>query len=569
MSSHFDDGICLKIGVTAHRDLSHADELSMARQVRELFASLQDTFPDLPLVVVNSLAVGGDTLVARIAIEMGVGLEVPLPMPLSDYEQDFSSETALQEFRALLQQAQVVELPIVSGSTSESIRGRGDDRNLQYAQLGTYIVAHSHMLLALWDGVDRRRPGGTASVIHFQLHDEMAGITSERSLDHLLADKESDLIYHIHCPRSDEETRDCGRWLSNERVFESLQIPENHRAPFQHIQDFRLDGIKHHDAIAASGDSLIVDEEMSLDPKLAEIDKTYRTADWLASRYGKLVDREVFVTHMLAVLMGASFIVYSEYIEFSFLLPAFLLFFFTALFLNKIAGLFQWHRKYLDNRALAEGLRVQFYWTLAGIEDFKGAAFTYDNMMQKQDVELAWIRHVMRSVGSAGRVNLSGTNTGLELAAKYWIGNLETGTGQLGYYDKASHRRQKKLKRNQFYGALTLWVGIFIAIALLVIGDSLDDLPTNILLILMGFLPLTAGIRQAYAYKKADKELTKQYLFMHKTFGKARSHLLAAESDSGMEKKVLRALGEACLEEHSEWILIHRERPLEHSGLHT
>ncbi|MEP5567569.1 MAG: hypothetical protein ABJN62_07035 [Halioglobus sp.] len=569
MTSYVDDSICLKIGVTAHRDLSHADKESIAKQTREFFVGLQQMFPDLPLVIVNPLATGGDTLVAKVAAEMGLTLEVPLPMPLVEYEQDFVDPQSLQEFRALLQQSIVFELPLVSGNSLEAIRADRDARNLQYAQLGTYVAGHSHLLLTLWDGEVGHKPGGTGSVVNFQLHDEMSGITGERGIDHLLADKESDLIYHIHCPRSEQATRACGRWLSNESVIESVEMPENYQAPFHHLQDFRLDGLKYREVIRASSVSLLEHEDMGSDPKLKEIDSAYQTADWLAIRYRGFVERELLFTHVLAVLMGASFIIYSEYVEFSWLLPAFLVFFFAALSLNKMAGHFQWHRKYLDNRALAEGLRVQFYWTLAGIEDSNGAAFTYDNMMQKQDVELAWIRHVMRSVGSSGRVNAYRVSNGLNLAANHWIGDAKTGTGQLGYYDSASLRRQKKLKRNEFYGTLTLWVGISIALLLLAIGSTLDDTATNVLFILMGLLPLTAGIRQAYAYKKADKELTKQYQFMHKTFSNAKAQSSAAKSNPVMQEKVLRALGEACLEEHSEWILIHRERPLEHSGLHA
>lgn len=569
LTSRVDDSICLKIGVTAHRDLSFADQKSIAEQTRSFFAGLQKMFPDLPLVIINPLATGGDTLVAQVAADMGLAMEAPLPMPLVEYEKDFVDPQSLQEFRSLLQQSTVFELPLVSGNSIEAISEDRDARNLQYAQLGTYVAGHSHLLLALWDGKVGHKPGGTGSVVNFQLHDEMSGITGERGLDHLLADKESDLIYHIHCPRSEQATRACGCWLSNDSAIESVEMPENYQAPFHHLQDFRLDGLKYREVIRASRVSLLEHEDMNSDPKLKEIDSAYQTADWLAIRYRGFVERELLFTHVLAVMMGASFIIYSEYVELSWLLPAFLVFFFAALSLNKMAGHFQWHRKYLDNRALAEGLRVQFYWTLAGIEDSDGAAFTYDNMMQKQDVELVWIRHVMRSVGNSGRVNADRVSGGLNLAANHWIGDAKKGTGQLGYYDLASLRRQKKLKRNEFYGTLTLWVGISIALLLLVVGSALDDTATNILFIFMGLLPLTAGIRQAYAYKKADKELTKQYQFMHKTFSNAKAQSLAAQFDPVMQEKVLRALGEACLEEHSEWILIHRERPLEHSGLHA
>ena len=50
----------------------------------------------------------------------------------------------------------------------------------------------------------------------------------------------------------------------------------------------------------------------------------------------------------------------------------------------------EWHRKYLDYRALAEGLRVQVYWNLAGVIETHAVEFAYDNFLQKQDVDLAW-----------------------------------------------------------------------------------------------------------------------------------------------------------------------------------
>jgi len=85
------------------------------------------------------------------------------------------------------------------------------------------------------------------------------------------------------------------------------------------------------------------------------------------------------------------------------------------------------------------------------------------------------------------------------------------------------------------------------------------------LLVLMGIFPLIAGIRDAYSYKKAEKELIKQYRFMSGVLANAR-RLLDSSDDPNFRRRVLRALGTAALEEGAEWILMHRERPLEHSG---
>jgi hypothetical protein len=104
------------------------------------------------------------------------------------------------------------------------------------------------------------------------------------------------------------------------------------------------------------------------------------------------------------------------------------------------------------------------------------------------------------------------------------------------------------------------------AVALLVGGERIPDSAQRQLLLAMGLLPLLAGIREAYSYKKADKELIKQFRFMTRLFASCRQRLDRAH-DEAQTRQLLRALGCACLEEHAEWILLHRERPLEPSAL--
>ncbi|MGH8213817.1 MAG: hypothetical protein ACREPP_11380, partial [Rhodanobacteraceae bacterium] len=66
----------------------------------------------------------------------------------------------------------------------------------------------------------------------------------------------------------------------------------------------------------------------------------------------------------------------------------------------------------------------------------------------------------------------------------------------------------------------------------------------------------------AYAYRKADKELIKQYRFMQRIFTDARTELDRAK-EATEQRDILRALGEAALAEHAEWAVMHRQRPLE------
>jgi hypothetical protein len=105
-----------------------------------------------------------------------------------------------------------------------------------------------------------------------------------------------------------------------------------------------------------------------------------------------------------------------------------------------------------------------------------------------------------------------------------------------------------------------------IAMLLFLLGTDGDGEQRRVLLVLMGVLPLVAGIWDAYSHKKAEKELIKQYGFMSRVFLKARK-LLDSSADITFQRQVLRSLGQAALDEGAEWLLMHRERPLEHGRL--
>jgi len=148
----------VRIGVTGHRVLAHADRL--AEEVTRallLIQSMVCTSPATPvlLTVVSPLAEGADRLVARQALErLGATLEAVLPLPAADYQTTFSSEESRQEFRdALAGAATLTELPAV------------ETREEAYEQAGQYVVERCDVLLALWDGRPAAGQGGTADVV--------------------------------------------------------------------------------------------------------------------------------------------------------------------------------------------------------------------------------------------------------------------------------------------------------------------------------------------------------------------------------------------------------------------
>src|SRR5262249_10444868 len=79
--------------------------------------------PPAPPLLWSPVAGGAARLAARVPLEGGPRLVVPLPLPRDLYESDFSAPNSRQEFDDLLGRAeQVFELPLVAGNTADSVR---------------------------------------------------------------------------------------------------------------------------------------------------------------------------------------------------------------------------------------------------------------------------------------------------------------------------------------------------------------------------------------------------------------------------------------------------------------
>jgi hypothetical protein len=343
-------------------------------------------------------------------------------------------------------------------------------------------------------------------------------------------------------------------------------MPPDYRVTLQRLHEYQSDVHKYEQDILAAADSLLDSSpEYPLPGGAGQVNRLFGQADWLAIHFQRRVHQGMMVIHLLAVAMGLVFLIYTEYGGPQFLIYLFLALFGSGFVFHAIGDHREWHRKYLDYRALAEGLRVQLYWNLSGVVETQSAVFAYDNFLQKQDVDLGWIRHVMRSASLWRDRTVPPDDRWVPWVINHWVGP-DNDVGQLAYYRRKSVQKAEGYRRTTRLGAISLWSGIFIAAILAVAGGQISPQTFHVLLILTGVLPLVAGVRDAYSHKRAERELIKQYQFMTKVFGNA-GRLLKGSDDIRFQRRVLKAVGNAALEEHAEWILMHRERPLEHGGL--
>lgn len=558
----------LVIGVTSHRDIPAGEIEPIRLRVRAFFANLRDQFPELPLVVLSALAEGGDQLVAEEALAAGIRLIAPLPLPPSLYVDDFASPAVRANFDVLCRRAEVVLLPRLMDQPHHVIGSRGAPRDRQYAKAGVYIASHCHVLLAIWDGNGAAGLGGTAQIVHYHLTGTPPGIVLRHPHSrHILTGGDESLLYHIVCSRNGDgpavglQPLQAG-WRSCDNMAFQPALPEDFRLMFSRMAEFNQECARHADLIDEAP------REMSGPPSgaTAEIDRLFHAADWLAVHFRRRVIMAMRLTYTLAGLMGIAFTFYAHLPGSDFLIYLFLAMFATGGIVAILAHRRGWHRKYLDYRALAEGLRIQSCWRRAGIVTSADHEFAHDNFLQKQNIELGWIRNVMRAASLYPSTHPEEpTDTALAEVIAEWVG--ESGkSGQLHYYECKSAERSGVHHITETIGRVSLWGGITISVFLAAFALKLGEEAKVTLVTIMAVLSIIAAVREAYSYRKADRELIRQYRFMQRIFASARTALDAAH-DPAHQRAILLSLGDAALTEHAEWTLMQRERQVEHSKL--
>jgi hypothetical protein len=349
-------------------------------------------------------------------------------------------------------------------------------------------------------------------------------------------------------------------WLTQggSRVTEAGMQPEFRRM-FGHMREFDLDQRRYGAEILAG----VGAQAGSI------IDRLFAAADTLAIHFQKRVLWAMRCIHVLAAATGIAFIAYSD-------LPAgvpvqyYAIYLFIALFAAGLAVAWlarrrDWHRKYIDYRALAEGLRVQRYWRRAGVTTRSPSAFAHDRFMQKTEVELGWIRNVMRVPSMEGIDDAPVEAAPLAAVISEWIGAPGRG-GQLDYYLRKTEHRARMQRSTRLLGQVSLWAGFAVILLLAVAQRRIGSDTTGLLLAALAIVGIVAAARESYSYRKGDKELIQQYRYMRGVFADARAKLDAEPGDEG-KRRILRALGEIALNEHSEWALMHRQRPLDNARL--
>jgi len=146
-----------RIGITGHRHLSIEIISSLTAEIQKFFREESTRYGAENISVLSSLAEGADTLCAKLAMDTGFRLVVPLPLDASEYRKDFL-QAAEAEFDHMFSQADEVFV-----APPEEVVSPNAPRGFYYRQASIYVVKHCDIMLTVWDGVECNTTDGAGT----------------------------------------------------------------------------------------------------------------------------------------------------------------------------------------------------------------------------------------------------------------------------------------------------------------------------------------------------------------------------------------------------------------------
>ncbi|MGB9430531.1 MAG: hypothetical protein WCC11_11765 [Gammaproteobacteria bacterium] len=562
----------LVIGVTGHRDLAQQDIPHIQESLAVLFACLRRQYPHTPLRLLSPLAEGADRLVAKVALEHGAELVVPLPMPEAEYRKDFPH--TLSEFDALKAQASIVYTPPPpTEAANQDADLSGSRRDACYENVGLHIVKHSQLIVALWNGVASAERGGTARIVEHAL----SGSSDASSASHFSHDFGSGkAVWHLQISRLSSPSEKHGEavsqpctavWRFSDKHTRELPFTEATggwpKSQFAHLHSMEIFNTG---ALSLSPQRIRESAEALVPPSVdckaidpsERIIRAFIAADLISGKFQKTAYKLWKWIFMLAGVMILSFESYAHIWTHGLLLLVYPAAFIAMTIAYSVLNRRRLDDRFIDARILAEALRVVIYWRLAGIREN-----ITDQYLGRHTAAIGWVSSSILGLLTLPLPDIGfAQRNGLHIADQFWVGY------QLKYYERQSIRQGKRVNLYRRFAGLLYGLTLVFSVCVAIYGVIVTkpSLLREILIMLMASGPPVAVLWIAYAEKQGWEKHIKEYTRNAALFARAHELILSfgrSESPATFPQiqKVLLELGKEAICENAEWALLHRVKP--------
>jgi len=387
--------VSLVIAITGHRDLYREDFASIEAEIGKIFKALTGRYPKTPLLLLSGLAEGADRIAVRAANTASIPYMAVLPMREDIFRTDFESEASDSEFIEQLNGAvRRIVLPVAEGSTLEEIAHPGPARDLQYERLGEFLVNYSQILIAIWDKKRTGKKGGTGDVVAMKLGEKRE--SGRMALSRMNGNGAGPV--HELLARRISTGPEMPPGVKYTVVHPEGSTAEDYDASYKLLEQYNADVAQNATKFAAAAKSRSDLFEgaapAGLTLAMEWVTTLYSWADTLAIHFATRSLRLWKAVFAFLAIGGVALtwlhtldggwptlFAYYACLGLAFLLAR-----------REVKG--RRRDRHEDYRALAEALRVQFFWMVAGLPDL--AAEKY---LRKQAGEMVWIRDAMSECG--------------------------------------------------------------------------------------------------------------------------------------------------------------------------
>jgi len=569
------------VDFSGNRDIFDTEISHIHESIKRIFIDLAQKYPNTNFILCCGMASGADqeAVLAMYHLkkekkEIAKRLRILglLPMPKEHFYKDFKTIKEKKTFEKTLELAdEIFEMPMLES-----------ERDEQYMEQTRYLVRRSQILIAAWNGREGLK-GGTADSVH-QFEDKYS--ESRTVIQTAEGDSNSTIVLnrvlHIPCKRIQDQTLpDEGKPithasnLENQSLHESIKLIDSANQELSTSETLRK--IQPEKWTVNLGTSIQKTHlEFKIFDKLANFYQVRRKRHWKIvlwilslgllcyelSAFGPISDifnnlktypifknSNYFFLLLYPILLGVAY-GFFKFVE----------------VLNKSDS----KTKYLDYRAIAEGLRVQQFWDIAGIKDCVA-----DHYFEQNSAIMRWIQDVIGNLNFSPQKEITPGKENRDLIMNLWIKN------QITYMINSKKREVSHRKKLDNLANFLIVLAIIIAFVPALIGIfewqanfpiisvwdlhiSAFDIIEQISGFYIGAGVMLAGLVMYHRDKlELDEEIRLKQLSLDIFLDAKRrmTHALEVEKNLNEWEKMVSNLGEAVLTEHSEWYKMHRSHP--------